>query len=113
VNDDRAAFGFEQANQILRNTDLPVPEGPIKTLISPGGSVSVTSDQTVDWPKDFRQPLHHHLDTHAHGPSPAPRDGEPTGANGGIPRGFRLVRAPDASPQPAGIVSSTDATGSC
>src|SRR5690349_24848888 len=40
----------------LRNTDLPVPDGPSMTLTSPGGSVSVTSRQMVWRPKDFVRP---------------------------------------------------------
>src|SRR3954452_1799341 len=37
----------------FRRTDLPVPDGPSRTLISPAGSVSVTSDQMVELPNDF------------------------------------------------------------
>src|SRR5690606_7697427 len=40
----------------FRKTDLPVPEGPNRTLISPGGSVSVTSRQMVWAPKDLDSP---------------------------------------------------------
>src|SRR6476660_9370296 len=42
--------------RVLRNTDLPVPDGPSSTLTSPGGSVSVTSDQMFARPKDFDSP---------------------------------------------------------
>ena len=41
----------------FRNTDLPVPEGPSKTLTSPAGIVSVTSSQIREGPKDFVSPL--------------------------------------------------------
>src|SRR3954470_21202187 len=36
----------------FRSTDLPVPEGPSRTLTSPAGRVSVTSDQMVELPND-------------------------------------------------------------
>src|SRR6476620_3300705 len=42
--------------RVLRNTDLPVPDGPSSTLTSPGGSVRVTSDQMLARPKDFDSP---------------------------------------------------------
>ena len=42
--------------RVLRNTDLPVPDGPSSTLTSPGGSVRVTSDQMFARPKDFDSP---------------------------------------------------------
>src|SRR5215470_10559538 len=41
---------------VLRKTDFPVPDGPSSAEISPAGSVSVTSDQTVCVPKDLVSP---------------------------------------------------------
>ena len=43
--------------RVLRNTDLPVPEGPSITEISPAGSVRVTSPQIGCLPKDLVRPL--------------------------------------------------------
>src|SRR5207249_2771765 len=40
----------------LRNTVLPVPDGPSMTLTSPGGRDSETSRQTTWCPKDFVSP---------------------------------------------------------
>src|SRR3954453_14230795 len=40
----------------FRSADLPVPDGPSSTLTSPGGSVSVTSDQMFARPKDLVSP---------------------------------------------------------
>jgi hypothetical protein len=41
----------------LRNTDLPVPDGPSSTLTSPAGMSSVTSSQ-IRWdPNDLVSPL--------------------------------------------------------
>src|SRR5690625_494298 len=40
----------------LRNTDLPVPEGPSRTLTSPAGMVIVTFSQIRDEPKDLVSP---------------------------------------------------------
>lgn len=37
--------GFSSPTSVLRNTDLPVPEGPSMTETSPAGSVSETSCQ--------------------------------------------------------------------
>src|SRR5215212_5789969 len=45
--------GLSRPTRDLRNTDLPVPEGPSSTLISPGGRVSVTSDQMFCLPNDL------------------------------------------------------------
>src|SRR5947209_5391152 len=42
--------------RLFRNTDLPVPDGPRSTLISPAGSVSVTSDQMTDRSNDLVSP---------------------------------------------------------
>src|SRR6478735_8590871 len=41
----------------LRNTDLPVPEGPIIAVISPGGRVSVTSCQMFWRPYVLLSPI--------------------------------------------------------
>src|SRR5262249_20854761 len=49
--------GLSSPIKVLRHTDLPVPEGPSRTLISPAGRVSVTSDQTTERPKDFVSPV--------------------------------------------------------
>src|ERR1700737_2143742 len=40
----------------FRNTDLPVPEGPSRTLTSPSGTSSVTSSQIRWGPKDLVNP---------------------------------------------------------
>src|SRR5882757_8181085 len=48
--------GLSSPTNDLRNTDLPVPEGPSSTEISPGGRVSVTSDQISWLPKDLVSP---------------------------------------------------------
>src|SRR3954464_4808017 len=48
--------GFSRPTSDLRNTDLPVPEGPSRTEISPGGSVRVTSLQMFWLPNDFDRP---------------------------------------------------------
>src|SRR3954453_3960127 len=48
--------GLSRASRDLRNTDLPVPEGPSSTEISPGGSVSVTSLQMFWLPNDLVSP---------------------------------------------------------
>src|SRR4051812_2701586 len=48
--------GLSNPIRLLRNTDLPVPDGPSKTLISPAGRVSVTSDQMREGPNDFVSP---------------------------------------------------------
>src|SRR3954454_563776 len=45
--------GFSRPTSDFRNTDLPVPDGPSRTEISPGGRVSVTSLQMFWLPKDF------------------------------------------------------------
>lgn len=37
--------GLSRPTSVLRNTDLPVPEGPSMTETSPAGSVSETSCQ--------------------------------------------------------------------
>ena len=50
------ASGLSSPTSVLRNTDFPVPEGPSITLISPAGSVSVTSFQMVWDPKRFVRP---------------------------------------------------------
>ena len=42
---------------VLRSTDLPVPEGPSITQISPAGIVRVTSPQMSCLPKDFVRSL--------------------------------------------------------
>src|SRR5688572_11177383 len=48
--------GFSRPTSDFRNTDLPVPEGPRRTEISPGGKVRVTSLQMFWLPKDFVSP---------------------------------------------------------
>src|SRR5215218_9950538 len=45
--------GFRRPTSDLRNTDFPVPEGPRRTEISPGGRVRVTSLQMFWLPNDF------------------------------------------------------------
>src|SRR3954463_7888784 len=48
--------GFSRPTRDFRNTDLPVPDGPSITEISPGGRVRVTSLQMFWLPKDFVSP---------------------------------------------------------
>ena len=48
--------GLSSPIRDLRNTDLPVPEGPSRTEISPGGSVRVTSLQMFWLPNDLVSP---------------------------------------------------------
>src|SRR3954471_12638762 len=48
--------GLSSPTRDFRKTDLPVPEGPRRTEISPGGSVSVTSLQMFWLPNDFVSP---------------------------------------------------------
>src|SRR3954449_801633 len=48
--------GLSRPTSDLRNTDLPVPEGPSSTEISPGGRVSVTSLQMFWLPNDLVSP---------------------------------------------------------
>ena len=48
--------GLSSPTSVLRNTDLPVPDGPSSTEISPGGSVRVTSLQMFWLPKDLVSP---------------------------------------------------------
>src|SRR3954466_9529415 len=45
--------GFSRPTSDFRKTDLPVPDGPSRTEISPGGRVSVTSLQMFWLPNDF------------------------------------------------------------
>src|ERR1700712_3446873 len=47
--------GFNNPMIDFSSTDLPVPDGPSSTLISPAGSVSVTSDQMFELPNDFER----------------------------------------------------------
>src|SRR3978361_1094398 len=47
--------GFNNPMIDFSSTDLPVPDGPSRTLISPAGSVSVTSDQMFELPNDFER----------------------------------------------------------
>ena len=49
--------GLSRPISVLRNTDLPVPDGPSITQISPAGTVSVTSPQISCLPKDLVSPL--------------------------------------------------------
>src|SRR3954462_10551210 len=44
------AFGLSKPTRCLRNPDLPVPEGPSSTEISPAGNVRETSSQIVCLP---------------------------------------------------------------
>src|SRR5690242_13470000 len=52
----RPRSGLISPTRDLRNTVLPVPEGPSMTLTSPGGRDSETSRQTTWCPKDFVSP---------------------------------------------------------
>ena len=45
--------GLSSPMRVLRNTDLPVPDGPSITQISPAGTVSVTSPQISCLPNDL------------------------------------------------------------
>ena len=49
----------------LRKTDLPVPDGPSSTEISPLGRVSVTSSQMTCRPNDFVRAFDFDLNAHA------------------------------------------------
>src|SRR6478735_10733085 len=49
--------GLSSPMSVLRKTDLPVPEGPSMTQISPAGTVSVTSPQMSCLPKDLLRSL--------------------------------------------------------
>src|SRR6478735_11865956 len=49
--------GLSRPIRVLRNTDLPVPDGPSITQISPGGMVRVTSPQISCLPKDLLRSL--------------------------------------------------------
>src|SRR3954454_14589371 len=48
--------GLSRPTSDFRNTDLPVPDGPSSTEISPGGNVRVTSLQMFLLPKDLVSP---------------------------------------------------------
>src|SRR5215203_155264 len=48
--------GLSSPTSDLRKTDLPVPDGPSSTEISPGGRVRVTSLQMFWLPNDFDRP---------------------------------------------------------
>ena len=48
--------GLSSPMSVLRNTDLPVPDGPSITQISPAGTVRVTSPQISCLPNDFVSP---------------------------------------------------------
>ena len=48
--------GLRSPMRVFRRTDLPVPDGPSITEISPAGSVSVTSLQMTWLPKLFVRP---------------------------------------------------------
>src|SRR3954470_15476175 len=50
------SLGLRRPISVLRNTDLPVPEGPSMTEISPAGRVKVTSFQIVWLPNFFVRP---------------------------------------------------------
>src|SRR3954451_8509595 len=48
--------GLSRPTSDFRKTDLPVPDGPRRTEISPGGKVRGTSLQMFWLPKDFDRP---------------------------------------------------------
>src|SRR3954454_2943586 len=48
--------GLSRPMIVLSSTDLPVPDGPSITQISPGGTVNVTSPQISCLPKDLVSP---------------------------------------------------------
>ena len=48
--------GLSSPISVLRNTDLPVPDGPSITQISPAGIVRLTSPQMSWRPKDLVSP---------------------------------------------------------
>src|SRR4051812_30038680 len=50
------ASGLSRPTSVLRNTDLPVPDGPSITEISPAGSIRLTSRQMTWRPKDLVSP---------------------------------------------------------
>ena len=49
--------GLSRPMSVLRKTDLPVPDGPSITQISPAGIVRVTSPQISCLPKDLVRSL--------------------------------------------------------
>src|SRR5215217_4593209 len=48
--------GLSSPTSDFRKTDLPVPDGPSRTEISPGGRVRLTSLQMFWLPNDFDRP---------------------------------------------------------
>src|ERR1700761_7217405 len=48
--------GLSKPIRVFRRTDLPVPDGPSITQISPAGTVRVTSPQISCLPKDLVRP---------------------------------------------------------
>src|SRR4051795_10197976 len=69
--------GFSRPTSDFRNTDLPVPDGPSSTEISPGGRVSVTSLQMFWLPKDFVSPSTSTATPTTEPPRPAPLPAPP------------------------------------
>src|SRR3954471_15528136 len=63
--------GLSRPTRDLRKTDLPVPEGPSRTEISPGGRVRVTSLQMFWLPKDLVSPSTSTATPKVHLPAPA------------------------------------------
>ena len=61
--------GFSSPISDFRNTDLPVPDGPSRTEISPGGRVRVTSPQMRLPAEGFRQIVDCDLNPHETTPS--------------------------------------------
>src|SRR5215210_3569034 len=66
--------GLSSPTRVLSSTDLPVPDGPSITEISPAGSVSETSCQITCRPKDLVSPS-----TWISTPTPHLADRLPTG----------------------------------
>src|SRR5689334_2604902 len=92
--------GLSRPTSVLRKTDLPVPEGPSMTEISPAGRVSVTSFQMTWDPNRLVRPstLISTPTAHLVVKVNCPREGPGSlGITTGWPRGYGPV-APDASP---------------
>ena len=82
--------GLSSPTSVLRNTDLPVPEGPSMTEISPAGSVSETSCQMTWRPKDLVSPSTV-ISTPTWHTSPLGRTGSSRVLTSAWPPGYALV----------------------
>src|SRR4051794_18777467 len=88
--------GFSRPTSDFRKTDLPVPEGPSSTEISPGGKVRVTSLQMFWLPNDLV--------------SPSTSTATPTSARSSAPAAVPVPRpVASTSPRSAGPAGRADA----